>query len=61
MSWHESMFAVFDDLEQQAEGLHLAERDAEVADLTLAEYTRVTLAARPTTMTSKVFPAAFCM
>ena len=46
MSWEESMFAVFDDLEQQAEGLHLVDRDAEVADLTLAEYARVTLAAR---------------
>ncbi len=40
------MFAVFDDLEQQATGLHLAERDAEVADLTLAEYSQVTLGSR---------------
>ena len=40
------MSAVFDDLEQQAEGLHLMERDAEVADLTLAEYATVTLASR---------------
>jgi hypothetical protein len=46
MSWEESMFAVFDDLEQQAEGLHLVERDAEVADLTAAEYSRVSLGAR---------------
>jgi len=46
MSWEESMFAVFDDLEQQAHGLHLVERDAEVADLTVAEYSRVSLAAR---------------
>jgi hypothetical protein len=46
MGWEESMFAVFDDLEQQAEGLHLAERDAEVADLTVAEYSRISLAAR---------------
>ncbi len=46
MSWEESMFAVFDDLEQQAEGLHHLERDAEVADLTLAEYSRVSLASR---------------
>jgi hypothetical protein len=46
MSWEESMFAVFDDLEQQAQGLHLVERDAEVADLSLAEYTRVSLASR---------------
>jgi hypothetical protein len=40
------MSAVFDDLEQQAEGLHLMERDAEVAELTLAEYSRVTLGSR---------------
>ncbi|MET0997140.1 MAG: hypothetical protein ABWX73_00370 [Marmoricola sp.] len=46
MGWEESMFAVFDDLEQQAAGLHLSERDAEVADLTLAEYSRISLASR---------------
>lgn len=46
MGWEESMFAVFDDLEQQAAGLHLAERDAEVADLSLAEYSHITLRAR---------------
>ena len=46
MGWEESMFAVFEDLEQQAEGLQLAERDAEVADLTVAEYSRISLAAR---------------
>ena len=46
MSWEESMFAVFDDLEQQAEGLHHLERDAEVADLTRAEYSHVSLASR---------------
>ncbi len=46
MSWEESMFAVFDDLEQQADGLHHLERDAEVADLTVAEYSRVSLASR---------------
>jgi len=46
MSWEEAMFAVFDDLEQQATGLHLAERDVEVADLTVAEYSRVSLASR---------------
>lgn len=40
------MCAVFDDLEQQAQGLHLVERDAEVAALTAAEYSRVSLAAR---------------
>ncbi|MCW2835952.1 MAG: hypothetical protein JWQ15_66 [Marmoricola sp.] len=46
MSWEESMFAVFDDLEQQAAGLQLVERDAEVAELTAAEYSRVSLATR---------------
>ena len=40
------MFALFDDLEQQAAGLHLVERDAEVADLTQAEYARISLGAR---------------
>lgn len=46
MGWEESMFALFDDLEQQAAGMQLAERDAEVADLTVAEYSQVTLGAR---------------
>jgi hypothetical protein len=46
MGWEESMFALFDDLEQQAEGLHLAGRDADVADLRIAEYSRISLAAR---------------
>ncbi len=46
MGWEDSMSAVFDDLEQQAAGLHLVERDAEVAGLSAAEYSRVSLAAR---------------
>jgi hypothetical protein len=46
MSWERSVFAIFDDLEQQAEGLALVERDAEVADLSEMEYTQVSLAAR---------------
>jgi hypothetical protein len=46
MGWEESMFAVLDDLEQQAAGLHLVERDAEVADLTVAEYSAISLGAR---------------
>jgi len=37
---------LFEELEQQAEALHLAERDAEVAELARAEYAGVTLAAR---------------
>ena len=46
MSWDEEMFAVLDDLEQQAEALYAAERDAELADRTRAEYGAVTLASR---------------
>lgn len=46
MGWEDALFAVFEDLEQQAAGLHLAERDAEVADLAVAEYAQVTLASR---------------
>jgi hypothetical protein len=37
---------LFEDLEQQAEALHLAERDASVADLAMAEYGAVALAGR---------------
>lgn len=37
---------LLEELEQQAEALHLAERDAEVADRASAEYAAVTLAAR---------------
>lgn len=40
------MFEVLDDIEQRAEGLHLLERDAEVADLAVTEYSSVTLGAR---------------
>ena len=40
------MFAPFDDLEQQAEGLHLTGRDADVAELTMAEYSRISMGAR---------------
>ncbi len=46
MRWEERLLALFDDLEQQAEGLALAERDAEVAELSRAEYARVDLLAR---------------
>ncbi len=46
MRWEERLFAVFDDLEQQAEGLALAERDAEVSELARAAYAEVDLAAR---------------
>ena len=44
--WDEKLFAVFDDLEQQADALFGAERDLELADLARAEYAEVTLAGR---------------
>jgi hypothetical protein len=46
MSWDGALGALFEDLEQQAAGLSLDERDAEVAELHLAEYAQVSLAAR---------------
>lgn len=46
MTWGHGLLALFDDLEQQAEGLHLAERAAEVGELSRVEYAEVTLAAR---------------
>lgn len=42
----EPMATLFEDLEQQAEALQLAERDAEVADRAQGEYAAVALAAR---------------
>ncbi len=46
MSWDEDLFAMLDDLEQQAEALYDADRDAEVADRSRAEYGAVPLAGR---------------
>src|SRR4051794_29832507 len=46
MRWEERLLDLFDDLEQQAEGLALAGRDAEVAEQARAEYARVDLDAR---------------
>jgi hypothetical protein len=46
MRWEEMLVDLFDDLEQQAEGLALAERDTEVAELGRAEYAQVDFAAR---------------
>lgn len=40
------LVALFDDLEQQAEGLALQERDAEVAELTRSAYAEVDLVSR---------------
>jgi hypothetical protein len=46
MSWEEQLFAYFDDLEQQAEGVFGIERDLEVAERAAAEYAAVTAASR---------------
>lgn len=46
MAWEEQLFAVLDDLEQQAAALYGAERDAELADRSRAAYAEVTLEAR---------------
>jgi hypothetical protein len=46
MTWDEQLFALFDDLEQQADGLFQADREAEIADRARAEYAAVSLASR---------------
>jgi len=46
MRWDERLGGLFDDLEQQADGLALTQRDAEVAELARAEYAQVDLEAR---------------
>lgn len=46
MGWERELLDLFDGLEQQAEALALAERDAEVAELARSEYAEINLAAR---------------
>lgn len=46
MRWDERLGGLFDDLEQQADGLALVERDAEVAEQSRAEYAQVDLTGR---------------
>lgn len=46
MAWEEELFAVLDDLEQQAESAFAADRAPELADRERAEYQEVVLAAR---------------
>lgn len=46
MGWEDELFALFDDLEGRAEALFDAEREAELADRSRAEYRAVTLASR---------------
>jgi len=44
--WAEQLFALFDDLEGQAAALYAADREAELADRSRAEYAKVGLATR---------------
>lgn len=45
-SWESRLLELFDDLEQQAAGLDLVERELQVSDLAQSEYAQVTLADR---------------
>ncbi|MEP9383891.1 hypothetical protein [Nocardioides sp. KR10-350] len=46
MSWEEDLFALFDDLESQAEAAYARDREAELEDRSRAEYAEVAFAAR---------------
>ncbi|ANH36584.1 hypothetical protein I601_0130 [Nocardioides dokdonensis FR1436] len=46
MAWEEELFAILDDLEQQAEAMFDAERSLELTDRSRAAYADVTLASR---------------
>ena len=46
VTWEHRLFDLFEDLEQQAEGLSRAERDAEVAELAVSGYSEVGLVDR---------------
>ncbi len=46
MGWEDELFALFDDLESQAGALFAADRGAEIADRSRAEYQNVSLASR---------------
>ena len=46
MAWDERLFDLLDDLEGQAGALYAADREAELADRSRAEYAAVTLASR---------------
>jgi len=46
MSWERELFGLLDDLESQASAAFAADREAEIADRSRAEYLHVTLAAR---------------
>jgi hypothetical protein len=53
MRWDERLGGLFLDLEHQAEGLALVERDAEVAEQSRAEYAQVDLAGRALASTGR--------
>lgn len=46
MAWEEDLFALFDDLESQAEAAYARDREAEIVDRSRAEYAEVAFAAR---------------
>jgi hypothetical protein len=46
VDWDEQLFALFDDLEQQAESLYDLEREVDLADRSRSEYAAVSLASR---------------
>lgn len=46
MRWDDRLVQLFEDLEQQAEGMHLADRDGELADRSRSEYSSVSFEAR---------------
>jgi hypothetical protein len=46
VNWDEQLFALLDDLEQQAQALYDAERASELADRSRSEYVAVTLVSR---------------
>lgn len=46
MPWEDDLFALLDDLEQQADALYDADRAPELSDRSRAEYQQVTLASR---------------
>ena len=46
VNWDEQLFAILDDLEQQAQALYDADRASELVDRSRSEYAAVTLVSR---------------
>lgn len=53
MTWNDRVFAVLEDLEMQADGLYLDDRDHEVAALAEAGYAEIALVARVSAATGR--------